>query len=135
MNLGLSDVLAVIGVGIAVWAVIVAHRANVRAKEANQIAERTLPPEWSGLEPTPDDKQFKVRNQSSRAMVVESVELTSGNGKVWIDYDFPVAVNYGDALVITVLLVYEEAQPHLRIGWRYADEPRDFERVTDRLIP
>jgi len=153
-----GDVVALIvgiaSAGVAVWAVLVAHRANRRADEANAIAERsngiardansiasealevqrqTLPPEWSAAEEA-GKYLVQFRNQSGRTLVVHGVEARPDRfqGLVHLTEALPNQIEHGDVLKVSAMKSLGGGASSLRIVWRYLGEDEDH--VSDRKI-
>jgi hypothetical protein len=135
-----SVVVAAVAVGIAVWGVIVAHRANGRSMEANEIArksleaqQRSLPPEWSSNE-SGKWASSSYRNQSSRVIIVERLSTLPEAQNVYIedDADLPRRVEFGDVLPVDISVEGFPDPTHVVIEWRFEDE--DAIHVTERRL-
>lgn len=144
----LAGIGAILAFGVAVWAVIVAHRANGRAEDSNRIAEDSLnvakeshslnerlaPPAWSQAIDL-GDSSAKFTNQSGRHIVVTS--LTTYPDEAASDMsagERPLRVEHGDAFAIgfDFTLASVPAQ-RLIIEWHYEDEPGEMERTERNL--
>lgn len=156
-----GDVVALIvgiaSAGVAVWAVLVAHRANRRSVEANEIAERsngiaadansianevlqlqrqTLPPEWSAAEKA-GKYSVQFRNQSGRMIVVLAVEARPEiyEELVRLTEELPIQVDNGDVLRVSVMRGLGGGASSLRIIWRYFGDSDEVPiQISDRKV-
>jgi hypothetical protein len=135
-----SVVVAAVAVCIAIWGVIVAHRANGRSKEANEISrqsletqQRSVLPSWSSNE-SGNRARPVFRNQSSRTIVVERVWAKPGTDAVFFQFvaPLPQRVEYGDVFSAYVSVEGYPVPTHVAIEWRYEDETDT--QVSERLL-
>jgi hypothetical protein len=146
-------VVGLVSAGAAVWAVVVAHRANGRAdaanaaaaksnriaEEANGIAARALevqqqalPPVWSAAERGAGDAVV-FRNQSGRDVVVTAIDpLPEIGARAVSKPGLPLRVEHGDVLTVHIMRMLAGNAKVIRIGWNYEDE--DEEHVSDRNV-
>lgn len=144
----LAGIGAVLAVGVAVWAVIVAHRANDRADESNRIAaeslavaedahalnERLAPAAWSQAEKL-DNNVIRFTNQSGRHLVVTALRVTPDLASLSVQSaERPFRVEHGDAFAVGFSYSYSSARAQrLFIAWRSEDGEID-EQVTERAL-
>ncbi|MHC2184647.1 hypothetical protein ACVLV4_000271 [Rathayibacter agropyri] len=156
MNIG--DVIALV-VGLAaavaaVWAVVVAHRANARADAANALAaqsnglaeeanviaaralkmqEQALPAVWSAAE-RGEKSVMNVRNQSGRRIVVTAIEAIpiEMSGLLHLMQKFPQRVEHGDRLEFSVPRRMVSGVEAVRLEWRFEDD--DLPQQTERRV-
>lgn len=144
----LAGLGAVAAAAVAVWAVIVAHRANARAKESNRIAEDSLevarashalnermaPPAWTQAEPV-DENRVKFTNQSGRHIVITSITAIPDESAADIVAPFrPIRVEHGDAFPVGWELTLASTLPQrLIFRWHFEDEP-GAEHETERQL-
>jgi hypothetical protein len=135
-----SVVIAAVAAGIAVWGVFVAHRANHRSVEANEIAKQSLAaqqrsvlPEWSENR-SQNRAQPNFLNQSSRTIIVERLSTLPEAENVHIQGAsvLPQRVEYGDSLRRYINAEGFPHPTHLAIGWRYEGETTA--QVTERAL-
>lgn len=133
-------VIGLLSAGVAVWAVVVAHKANGRADKANKIAaeanglatdaneiagralelqEQTLPPEWSDAISLEKD-HVAFRNQSGRHIIVTNVDEVQA-GPVLLNpvAGLPVRVENGDVLKLLAIYASTSDPGTVRIVWQF----------------
>ncbi|MEI3849259.1 MULTISPECIES: hypothetical protein [unclassified Microbacterium] len=128
----LSDLIALVGIvasaGIAVWAVIVAHLANGRAREANRIAQESLdlakryaPAPWEvNLTPGPKEYLGRLTNTSGRDIAVLGLRVLTPGWENHVDLKSSNSVRYGQQLEYTV--DRRLSMPKIEIELEYAFE-------------
>ena len=144
--MGPAELVSIGAALIAGWSVIVAHRANGRATEANRLAgeangianesleaqQKSLPPVWSAVG---DDKSAPAfRNQSGRNVVVERLQIEPGvtAGYVSLRTALPTRVEYGDTFEFSVQRMMGPNPALARIHWRFEDETEV--QATERYL-
>ncbi|MFV0375589.1 hypothetical protein [Microbacterium sp.] len=114
--------------GIAVWAVIVAHRANGRARESNNIAQASLelakryaPPDWEvALIPGPNDHLGRLTNRSGRTVVSPALSVRTPG---WEEHALLVSSHsVPDGGVIEYTVDRRLAMPRIEIDLEYSFE-------------
>ena len=144
----LAGVGAVVAAGVAIWAVIVAHRANGRAAKSNEIADESLkvareahelnkklaPAAWSLAEPMGEDS-VRFRNQSGQHLIVTGLLMDpDAAAKDARAEDRPFRVEHGDAFAVGFSYTYASTPAEkITIEWHPEGDDRET-RVTERKL-
>lgn len=114
----------------AIWAVVVAHRANGQAKRSNKIAweslklsQRLAPPPWSQARQVSED-HVVFDNTSGHHIVITSVTIVPDEyGELMQCAPRPHRVEYGDAFAVAWSRRHGLPDPQLlTISWKYEGE-------------
>lgn len=109
--------------------------ANALAAEALTVQRAALPPVWSAVELL-GEGTVGFRNQSSRAIIVTSIEVEPDEAAPFIAANpRPLRVDYGDVLPIRLRPRFSSPTPRsLIIGWHYEDDPDGSGQATTRQM-
>ncbi len=137
----IGAIAGVVGVVVAIGALLVAVRANGRSADANRIAREALevqraalPPTWSAIEAI-GENVVGFRNQSSRAIIVTSLAVEPDEAAEMVIADpRPIRVEYGDWLALRVEARYMAAPRGVDIVWRFEDESEETSRLSKRRL-
>lgn len=137
----LAGIGAVVAAIVAIWAVIVAHRANAQAEASNLIAEKALklqkrlaPPAWSQVQTSGSHSKL-FSNGSGRHIKVERIEVIPASSAA--DFGFPRMphrVEYGDSLRFSYHPTTASLVPdRVVIYWAFLDKPDERKRTERGL--
>jgi len=142
-----TAVISLLAAGVAVWSVIVAHRANGRADEANiasaeanriakeslEAQRQALPPAWSPAMET-GKNTVSFQNQSGRHIVVDRVEVEPDEAAdlVRLQTSLPTRIEYGDLYELMVLRTMQLSPDLVALTWHFEGE--ETQERTERRI-
>jgi hypothetical protein len=129
----LSIAIALVAAVIALWSIFVARNANQIAKKSLKTQELALPPAWS-VALRGDNSKVSFENNSGRHIVVERVsfEPDAAKGLLSLQHPLPTRIEYGDLFSVYSTGRFGMAVSKLTLGWRYEDEEALHE--TERLL-
>lgn len=145
----LAGVGAVAAVGVAIWAVIVAHRANAKARRANELSDeangiakaalkhqkRIAPPVWSQVS-RKSESQRTLTNNSGRHIAVTSSTIAPNHLDQELEFpDLPLLVENGDEFVFRYWSSdFEPTPDKLTLQWHFIDDPESAKTTTRGLF-